>query len=152
MASLWSEYQRYEKKLNTAINRVLRKEVANVVIKSIEDASQPNVYDAYDPSLYSRRYSLKRDSSYKKEVHNNTLTVTAHIMSNPRQPGNGPYVPIEISEIITNGTPYGPRWSNSRIYNMQPYPRPWMEPGLQDAIDNRSAEMALENGLISLGF
>jgi len=114
--------------------------------------SDPAVYNAYTPDLYERRYSLQEEDSYEIEVDTNTLTITANIMSNPDQPGWGPYVPIEISDIITNGSYYGPRWSLSRIYNMQPFPRPWMEPGLQQSISDRSAEQALENGLLEMGF
>lgn len=152
MATLFDEYDRYITALRPAIDAVLRNQVSAAVIDRIEQASEPNVYDAYSPSLYERRYSLKEDDSYTAQVSNNTLTITAHIMSNPDQPGWGQYVPIEISDIITNGSYYGPRWSGSRIFNMQPFPRPWMEPGLQDAVNDHSIERELENGLLSAGF
>ena len=152
MATLMDECDAYFNKLHTAIPSVLEKEVAPVVLDRIIAASQPNVYDAYTPTLYERRYSLQEESSYNIDVSTDTLTITANIMSNPSQPGWGPYVPIEISDIITNGSYYGPRWSYSGIYQMQPFPRPWMEPGLQTSISDRSAETELEAGLLALGF
>lgn len=145
------ECNAYFDRLNNAIPHVLQNDVAPVVLDRIIAMSDPAVYDAYTPTLYERRYSLQDKDSYEVEVGTNTLTITANIMSNPDQPGWGPYVPIEISDIITNGSYYGPRWANSNIYNMQPFPRPWMEPGLQQSISDRSAEEALEGGLVELG-
>lgn len=152
MATLLDEYNKYIANFDKAINETLRKDVAEAVIDRVEAASDPNVYDAYTPSMYERRFSLKERSSYRATASNLTLTIKAHIMSNPNQPGWGEYVPIEISDIITNGTYYGPRWGASQIYMMQPYPRPWMEPGLQDSINDHSAERALENGLVNRGY
>jgi len=150
--ALLDECNAYLDRLNNAIPRVLQNDVAPVVLDRIIAMSGPAVYDVYSPTLYERRYSLQDKDSYEIDVGTNTLTITANIMSNPDQPGWGPYVPIEISDIITNGSYYGPRWSLSNIYNMQPYPRPWMEPGLQQSISDRSAENALEGGLLALGF
>jgi len=152
MATLWDECDAVLNRLNNAIPQVLDRDVAPVVIDRIITMSDPAVYDAYTPSLYERRYSLQEENSYTHRVGPLQLEITANIMSNPSQPGWGPYVPIEISDIITNGSYYGPRWSLSRIYNMQPFPRPWMEPGLQQSISDRSAEQALENGLLAMGF
>ena len=146
------ECNAYLDRLNNSIPRDLRNDVAPVVLDRIIAMSDPAVYNAYTPDLYERRYSLQEEDSYEIDVDTNTLTITANIMSNPDQPGWGPYVPIEISDIITNGSYYGPRWSKSRIYQMQPFPRPWMEPGLQQSISDRSAENALEGGLLALGF
>lgn len=152
MATLMDEFDSYINNLNSAIPRVLDKDVAPAVLDRIIAMSGPAVYDAYHPTLYERRYSLQQEDSYETSVGPMSLTITANIMSNPEQPGWGEYVPIEISDIITNGAYYGPRWRYSGIYNMQPFPRPWMEPGLQQSINDRSAEQALEGGLLALGF
>ena len=150
--TLTDEFNAYLDRLNKSISIVLRNDVAPVVLDRITAMSDTAVYNAYTPDLYERRHSLQEEDSYEIDVDTNTLTITANIMSNPDQPGWGPYVPIEISDIITNGSYYGPRWSKSRIYQMQPFPRPWMEPGLQQSISDRSAENALEGGLLALGF
>ena len=152
MATLLDEFNAYMTNLKPAIDTVLAKDVAPVVIDRIESASEENVYQAYNRTLYEPRGSLKEDSTYSSRAAGQRLTITAHVMSNPDQPGWGPYVAIEISDIITNGEYYGPRWSASEIYKKQPYPRPWMQPGLENAISDGSAERALETGLNAMGY
>ena len=152
MATLLDEFAKFMSNLKPAIDTVLIKDVAPVVVDRIEAASEVNVYQAYERTLYEPRGSLKEDSSYHSSALGQILTITADIMSNPDQPGYGPYVPIEISGIIEAGQYYGPRWSASQIYKKQPYPRPWMQPGLDNAISDRSAESALETGLKALGY
>lgn len=152
LATLFDEFSKYMSNLKKDIDVVLIKDVAPVVVDRIEAASEENVYQAYERTLYEPRGSLKEDSSYNSSASGQILTITANVMSNPDQPGYGPYVPIEISGIIEAGEYYGPRWSSSQIFKKQPYPRPWMQPGLDNSISDRSAENALENGLIGLGY
>lgn len=152
MATLTDEFNAYMAQLKEAVDIVLARDVARAVVDRIEKSAEENVYKKYNPSEYSRRKSLKMDSSYSVSAANMILEIDNLTTGNPAYapPASEGWDPGEIGDIITSGDGYNWRYSN--IYGAQPYPRPWMEPGLQDAINDHSAEKALETGLHSMGF
>ena len=148
MATLFDEVDSYLTNIKQAIDFVLVRDVAPAVVDRIENSAETNVYAAYEPSQYYRRMSLNQDNAYDRSASNLTLTIENMTTGNASQIGEG-YDPGQIGDIIESGVGY--HWHNSRIYrNIQP--RPWMENGLEDAIRDRSADRALESGLLSLGF
>ena len=150
MATLTDEFDTYFINLKKAVDFVLVKDVAPAVIDRIENMAGTNVYAAYEPTMYERRYSLLNDASYDRSASNMTLEIDCTVGGNPYTASSEGWDPGEIGDLITEGVGY--HWHNSAIYQAMPYPRPWMEPGLQDAIKDNSAEKALETGLEAIGF
>lgn len=150
MPALSDEFNTYMTNLKEKIDFVLVKDVAPAVVDRIENMAGTNVYAAYEPTQYERRYSLLNDTSYDRSASNMTLEIDCTVGGNPYTEASEGWDPGEIGDLITEGVGY--HWHNSEIYQSMPYPRPWMEPGLQDAINDHSAENALETGLVSLGF
>lgn len=149
MATLMDEFESYLSRLKDSVDIVLVRDVARVVVDRIESAARTNVYDAYDRTVYNPRYSFLRDEEYSVSASNMTLEIDNLTKGNASQPGEG-YDRGEIGDLITQGVGY--HWRSSAIYNSMPFPRPWMEPGLQDSIRDKSAETALSAGLKSMGF
>ena len=161
MATLMDEFNDYYARLKDSVDFVLVKDVAPAIVDRIENMAGVNVYAFYDNELeahhrqrwYLRRYSLLNDSAYDRSASNMTLEIDCTTTGNPNGAGNDPgwdgYNTGEIGDIITSGQGY--HWAESLMYENS-YPRPWMEPGLEDAINDHSAEQALEAGLEAMGF
>lgn len=151
MATLMDEFDAYYARLKDAVDIVLARDVARAVVDRIENMAEVNVYAAYEPTQYLRRMSLNKDSAYSVSADHMTLEIDNLTTGNPMYapPASQGYDAGEIGDIITSGEGY--HWTGSEIYN-NPQPRPWMEPGLNDAIQDHSAEKALESGLVSMGF
>lgn len=121
-------------KIEAAIEDALKDEVSKAAVQALEDSAQQRVYDAWTPVIDTRRYSLLEDSTYDCDVQGNTLTITANTSFQGHQTGD------DLGEVIESGMP------NYRM----PFPRPWMEQGIQDKIT--SIENALANGMERQGF
>lgn len=124
--------------LNAAITSALMNEVKDAAIDAIEDSAQTRVYEAYSPKFYSRRFSAERDFSYSWDVGGNRLTIT--YMAMPQNLFGGAFYADDLGDIIASG---------NKTYHM-PFPRPWMDEGIQDNIGN--IEAALGRGLERQGF
>ena len=151
MATLMGEFQHYMISLKDMVDVVLVQDVAPVIVDRIENMAEVNVYAAYEPTQYIRRLTLNKDNAYDRSASGMELTIDCTVTGNPMYapPVSEGWDPGEIADIITSGVGY--HWHNSKIYN-DTQPRPWMEPGLQDAINDKSAERALEQGLVAYGF
>lgn len=117
--------------LDTAIDGAMTDEVLDEVKDALQLAIQSEVYDKYQPSMYERRgEDMNRgtgaltDPDVMEHTYNRatkTLTVTDMSM------GGDPYNPSRAERllypIIESGVGY--TWTRSRIYQMQPYPRPF---------------------------
>lgn len=123
--------------LEAAIEDALRNEVKDAALYAIKDSAITQVYMAYKPKFFSRRYSLVDDDSYKCEVNGNTLTIT---YTGELQNLWGNTHHEDLGDVISEG------WEN---FNM-PFPRPWMDDGVQGNM--QSIEAALKTGLERQGF
>ena len=123
--------------LEAAIEDALRNEVKDAALYAIKDSAITQVYMAYKPKFFSRRYSLADDDSYKCEANRNTLTIT---YTGELQNLWGNTHNEDLGDVIAQG------WDN---FNM-PFPRPWMDEGIQDNMP--SIEAALKRGLERQGF
>lgn len=123
--------------LEAAIEDALRNEVKDAALYAIKDSAITQVYMAYKPKFFSRRYSLVDDDSYKCEANGNTLTIT---YTGELQNLWGNTHHEDLGDVISEG------WEN---FNM-PFPRPWMDEGVQGNI--QSIESALKAGLERQGF
>lgn len=123
--------------LEAAIEDALRNEVKDAALYAIKDSAITQVYTAYKPKFFSRRYSLVDDDSYKCEQNGNTLTITytgklQNLIGNTHHE--------DLGDVIAEG------WEN---FNM-PFQRPWMDEGIRDNM--QSIEAALKAGLERQGF
>lgn len=94
-----------------------------------------NVYPYYAPVEYERRYAnggLGDPENYEVIPGNMELTVINNTTGNGAQPGER-WTSGYINDIIENGVGYG--WKRSAIYQMQPYPRPFMQKGIDEFVD-----------------
>ena len=123
--------------LEAAIEDALRNEVKDAALYAIKDSAITQVYMAYKPKFFSRRYSLVDDDSYKCEANGNTLTIT-YTGELQNLWGNSHHE--DLGDVIAEG------WEN---FNM-PFPRPWMDEGIQANMP--SIEAAIGKGLIRQGF
>lgn len=123
--------------LEAAIDDALRNEVKDSALYAIKDSAITQVYMAYKPKFFSRRYSLVDDDSYKCEVNGDTLTITytgelQNLLGNTHHE--------DLGDVIAEG------WDNFHM----PFERPWMDEGVQGNI--HSIESALKAGLERQGF
>lgn len=91
-----------------------------------------NVYPYYSPAGYDRRYAnggLGDPKNYEVIPAKLMLTVINNTTGNGDQPGES-WTSGPINDIIENGVGYG--WKHSEIYQSQPYPRPFMQNGIDE--------------------
>lgn len=144
MGVLMTEYEgKIIPNLMDAISNALATEVAQTAVALIENAASENIYAAYTPSQYKRRYSFTRDESYNTEVSGTELTISEHVTGTGRAGDN-------LGEIIEAGFPY--EWEHSRIYFHQPFPREFFRTALEEGINNGAIRDAIERGLTRQGF
>lgn len=125
-----------EKLINKKIANGLQNEVANEARRVMKENVITEVYQKYSPTNYERTGGLYQDKNIEtKLVDDNTLTVRNIREENGR----------DIANIIETGTGYD--WERSRIYNMQPYPRPFHAETARELDEKGLAKNALKKGL-----
>ena len=130
--------------LENAIEDALRHEVADVVKNAIIMSAYENVYKAYAPEFYSRRWGaggILDPNSIKIEVHGDTLIASDNAAWQQLWGGS---VPGErLAEAIASG---------DKRFNMQEAgPRPFHQKAKEEAIYSGAAEDALRRGLARQG-
>jgi hypothetical protein len=128
-----------EKYLNDKIRNALAKEVADVARNTMSDHVKSDVYDVYEPSQYQRTGDLYKDISTTMK-NDNTLIVK----NEARDEESGRL----IAPVVEYGVGY--EWEESRIYNMQPFPRPFVENTAKE-LEKGKAKHALAEGLRKQG-
>jgi hypothetical protein len=128
-----------EKYLNDKIRNALAKEVADVARNTMSDHVKSDVYDVYEPSQYQRTGDLYKDISTTMK-NDNTLIVK----NEARDDESGRL----IAPVVEYGIGY--EWEESRIYNMQPFPRPFVENTAKE-LEKGKAKNALAEGLRKQG-
>ena len=129
-----------------AIDNALDNEVKDVALKAIEFGAMHEIYMAYTPEPIfqdSRRFSFMQDENYETEVKDNTLTITSVTKDGLQDlfyRNGGSSSGVDLGDIVANG----------RVDFWQPFPRPWMDEGVEANIGN--IEEALKRGLERQGF
>ncbi len=154
------EYRKYKKDLLDATQGVLETAIADLMKKNVSESVQVNVYAKYTPTMYERRGDdggLSDEDCYRTSTEQGYSTVTlrlenlaygnARYASWGRRPSQG-IDPGKITNIIESGNGY--HWTGSRIYQMQPFPRPFMEFALHRT--TAEAETILIRALKNAGF
>jgi anaerobic ribonucleoside-triphosphate reductase len=128
-----------EKFLNDKIRKSLQSEVADVARETMSDHVMSDVYSKYQPTQYERTGDLYKDIRTTM-VNNNTL----EIRNEARDEESGRL----IAPVVEYGVGY--EWEESRIYNMQPFPRPFVENTAKE-LEKGKAKHALAEGLRKQG-
>lgn len=128
-----------EKYLNDKIRKALSNEVATVASETMSDHVMSDVYSRYEPSQYIRSGDLYKDIKTEM-VNDNTLTIE----NVTKDEETGRY----IAPIVEDGIGY--EWKDSRIYHMQPFPRPFVEETAKE-LEKGLAREALKEGLNKQG-
>lgn len=100
------------------VNQALAGEIADMAKNEISYMVQAAVYPAYSPTEYERRGmegGLADTSKYQVTTDDLSLTVS----DNRHEVG-----------VVESGVGY--TWQHSRIYKMQPFPRPYFEQAEQN--------------------
>jgi spermidine synthase len=135
----FADLDELQKFLNGEIKKALVSDVVDVARDTMSDHVMSDVYNKYTPSQYQRTGDLYKDIKTTL-VNDNTLTVE----DTARDNDTGRL----IAPIVESGTGY--QWTNSRIYNMQPFPREFVKETYNE-LSNGKAKNALANGLKKQG-
>jgi hypothetical protein len=128
-----------EKYLNQKIKKSLSNEVADVARDTMSKHVMSDVYQAYEPTQYQRTGDLYKDISTTMKNDN-----TLEIENVARDEETGRL----IAPVVESGEGY--EWKKSRIYQMQPFPRPFVENTAKE-LENGLAKQALVDGLRKQG-
>lgn len=128
-----------EKYLNQKIKKSLSNEVADVARDTMSKHVMSDVYQAYEPTQYQRTGDLYKDISTTMKNDN-----TLEIENVARDEESGRL----IAPVVESGEGY--EWKKSRIYQMQPFPRPFVENTAKE-LENGLAKQALVDGLRKQG-
>lgn len=151
--------------LESAVDDVLEYEVANAVtdimigekpVDGVYDTMGVigrEVYSQYEPESYERRYTqgglVDRDNIISELIPNeNTLIVANKTEDDGYYPSdNSP----DLVKTVEEGVGYN--WEKSKIYKMQPFPRPFHEVVEQEITrDSTKVDSAMVKGLNLFGF
>jgi hypothetical protein len=128
-----------EKYLNQKIKKSLSNEVADVARDTMSKHVMSDVYQAYEPTQYQRTGDLYKDISTTMKNDN-----TLEIENVARDEESGRL----IAPVVESGEGY--EWKKSRIYQMQPFPRPFVENTAKE-LESGLAKQALVDGLRKQG-
>jgi hypothetical protein len=128
-----------EKYLNEKINSALRNEVADTARDTMQEHVMSDVYSKYQPSSPPSGY-VRSGDLYKDIVTQMVDDNTVSIEDLARDEETGRL----IAPIVEYGVGY--TWKDSRIYQMQPFERPFVEETAKD-LENGKARNALAQGL-----
>jgi hypothetical protein len=128
-----------EKYLNQKIKKSLSNEVADVARDTMSKHVMSDVYQAYEPAQYQRTGDLYKDISTAMKNDN-----TLEIENVARDEETGRL----IAPVVESGEGY--EWEKSRIYQMQPFPRPFVENTAKE-LESGLAKEALADGLRKQG-
>lgn len=147
--SMMDEYNAFRVKLDAAIDLTLQAEVEKELTLGILASVGENVYGAYSPESYKRRFNdggLFDEENYKSWTEKSGDIYTLNIKNETK--GNAAYSrskdgydPGYITDIIETGQGY--RWKRSEIYRTK-QPRPFMEEAFGFA---QNLEQTLINGI-----
>jgi hypothetical protein len=128
-----------EKYLNEKIRKSLANEVADVARETMSEHVMSDVYAKYQPTQYQRTGDLYKDV---KTTMVDDTTLMVEDVAKDEETGR------LIAPIVNEGVGY--EWKDSKIYNMQPFPRPFVEETAKE-LENGLAKEALKNGLKKQG-
>lgn len=136
--SLLSEMQEIMTKVDKAVNRCLETDISQIADECIQFRVESNVYSKYQPSEYERRGEsggIADPFMYSHNVDGASHTLT--VIDNRHEVG-----------VVESGTGY--TWENSRIFGMQPFPRPYFADAQEDIYTDGEAHAALVRAIANI--
>ena len=113
-----------ENKIN---NFMSSPETTELLAKYVMRKADKNVYGAYTPAQYERRFSFTNEDTYEVTTGRLSMDITSWAR------GEGK-AGIRLTDVVEIGEGY--EWIKSDIYRWQPYPRPFMAEGVDDFVDD----------------
>lgn len=134
--------------IETDIHDALTNEVADHAIDKLKDSIRKNVYDKYTPQgkkpykrLYDSPGGFLHDESFSVEkVDAETVRVRSIRSDGDR----------DVAQIVEQGYPY--TWTKSKIYEQQPYPRPFHEPAKREMESTNSYVEVFKDAMVKKGY
>ena len=119
-----------------------------IYVKEILRENVLDEYDKYTPSAYPRRKDKGGMSDVGNYTHTVKLTNDGIILNiyNDTKTDNGEDY---LDRYIIEGDKY--TWKNSRIYDMQPFPRDFIKATIEDLQNNSNLRKILESKLRKIG-
>lgn len=139
--SLTSEFAQIMQKAENAVNQCLATDIAQIAGECIQFRVENDVYPKYTPSGKEKYQRRKRNGgiadpfmySYNVDTASHTLTV----IDNRHEVG-----------VVESGEGY--TWESSRIFAMQPFPRPYFQQAQEDVYEDGEAAAALVRAVMNL--
>ena len=131
------------------VTDALQTDVAEDTVELMKEHIQTDVYDKYEPTQYVRRMEdggLIDDDNYLIEDIDNGVKITNITRDNGYATPSDP--DRLVTPIVESGVGY--TWRKSKIYQMQPYPRPFVRNTAKDLEEGKlkeSMKKALEKRL-----
>lgn len=140
-----------ESYLKNAIDIALENQVADMVKDEVAASASEVVYDAYNPSQYSRRLSLEREENIGIYVSGNVLTATMnHVFNEEYKTDNHGY---GLAYLIEYGHGAGGYYDYPYSRKTPTFlePRPFVETAIERMDSYKTHVHALKEGLESQG-
>ena len=138
MAGFMDEANAMLEKIADRIDATLLTTIAQTVSAQVSASVYKNVYPLYQPSQYVRRETaggLPDASMYDvyldPETHTLTVEDTRH----------------EVG-VVESGMGYD--WEGSRIFKLQPFPRPYFQPAENELMASGELDQIMQQGLSNL--
>lgn len=123
---------KFLQKLNQPIAKALSDDVAKTVRQVMKEKVKEEVYDVYDPTMYSRTGKLGSEESMRSELINETTLVVENIRSDGDR---------NVAEIVESGENYQFGFEYAGV------PRPFTEATREELRNTGAHKAALYSGL-----
>lgn len=150
--SLLDKYKEAMAQLRADVNDVIHNDMRDGIAIAMVDSARKNVYEAYTPKRYVRRWTLTDPSHYRFYPENMGIEVDSPITGNPEYapPASSGWNPGYISQIIFSGDGYP--WLSKSSDVDEIGPRPYLALGMRDYVDTGKANQDLADGLRARGY
>jgi len=123
---------KFLQKLNQPIGKALVNDVAKTVKQVQKEKVKEEVYDVYEPTMYSRTGLLGSEDSMKSELINDTTLVVENIRSDGDR---------NVAEVVESGSGYNFSFDYAGV------PRPFTEATREELRNTGAHKAALYKGL-----
>lgn len=127
---------KFLQKLNQPIAKALSNDVAKTVKQIQKEKVKEEVYDVYEPTMYSRTGLLGSEESMKSELINDTTLVVENIRSDGDR---------NVAEIVESGQNYQYGFEYAGV------PRPFTEATREELRNTGAHKAAMYSGLKKQG-
>ncbi|WP_240661923.1 hypothetical protein [Paenibacillus xylanexedens] len=127
---------KFLQKLNQPIAQALSNDVAKTVKTVMKEKVKEEVYDVYEPTMYSRTGLLGSEDSMKSELINDTTLIVENVRSDGDR---------NVAEVVESGQNYQYGFEYAGV------PRPFTEATREELRNTGAHKAAMYKGLKSQG-